>query len=349
MNKTGNKSFGSVLFGIIRTVFKPLTNDRGEVGGEDPTNPGEDPLEIDTTDVQQGGDPSTPPNPSDDDGEPGSPAGALNADQPADTKQKPGENEVDTRFVNSPRFQEMNTSLKETQDQLEQMQAQLEESNRMAQFYQQQFNETQNQSLPRTTPDATGIPGEKKTEPNVLPDGMVGPGEWDSQEQMGQWFEHTATTKAEQKAGEVLQNAYQQTFMPLISQITNAISDIQQNLARSGKDDFDDIIADVNKELFQIGPDGKVYGILDQARLNYFKAQPNPFEAMYKYGLTKKAPQKIKEGIQNQTKKNIQAIARRPATPTQIMGGDSPGDTPDLDWDTPPDQAEQILHKKGSI
>ena len=106
MNKTGNSDgFESVLFGLIRTLLKPIMNQRGEAGDADDGNPG-DALEMDNqTDVQQEGDSSTSSQSPETEGDEGSPAEALNTDQPESTDQQPGESEVDTRFANSPRFQ----------------------------------------------------------------------------------------------------------------------------------------------------------------------------------------------------------------------------------------------------
>ena len=340
------QGFGSALFGYLRTLLKPILNQRGEVG-----NPGSDPLEPDPTDANPPDtEPSTDPNPGDQQLDDQSPAAALNTEPDPSLEPDP-QSPADTAFHNSTRFQEMNTTIKDTATEIEQLKAQIEQSEKVAQFYQTQFNESQNmgpdgQPAQQQQPVHPGqqVPG-PLMEPGQLPENIVAPGNWEDQEQQGAWTEHIAG----QRASEMMKQAYQQTLLPMLTQLSNAVASLQQGTAKAGKNDFDEVVAEVNKQIFQTGPDGKVYSVLNPALLNYFRTQSNPYEAMYQHGLTLRAPQKIKEGVQKQTQNTLKKLGKQPVGPTQPRGGDAPGDAPELDWDTPSKETEAILHKRGLI
>ena len=67
---------------------------------------------------------------------------------------------------------------------------------------------------------------------------------------------------------------------------------------------------------------------------------------MYDYGLSKKAPKAIAEGIKKGTQKAIAKITSKPKAPTEIKGRGQAGPADELDWNTPKDQVEKVLAKK---
>jgi hypothetical protein len=321
--------WGSLLK-ITRTIFHPLLNQRGEVGdsdGADPTNPGDDALEHDPPDVApEGGDDKTPA-PSDQEppaDAPGPEPGAEPADKtPAD--QPPADDKPNEEVV-------------QLTQRIAQMEADLKQANDMAQFYGQFY---QDQIQAQQQPGQQQQLGPGQVAEGQPPENIVNPGDWDSQEHTADWVNHTVQSQ--------LQQGYQQMVLPVLQKVTTALQGLQLNSAKAGKEDWDDVYGGTMGEIFTMGPDGKVLGVKNPALLNYFQSQGNPFESMYQYGLTKKTPEKIKQQVQDQTKKTVEKLSKRPKGPTQPKSGETPKDTPALDWDTPAPEAEKILDKKGLI
>jgi hypothetical protein len=315
---------------ITRTIFHPLMNQRGEVGDSDgvnPTNPGDDALEHDTTgDVPEGGDDKTPA-PSD-------------QEPPADAPgPEPGAEPADKTLVDQPLADDKpNEEVVQLNERIAQMEADLKQANDMAQFYGQFY---QDQIQAQQQPGQQQQLGPGQVAAGQPPENIINPGEWDSQEHTADWVNHTVQNQ--------LQQGYQQMIHPVLQKITTALQDLQMVSAKTGKEDWDDVYGETMGEIFTMGPDGKVLGVKNPALLNYFQSQGNPFEAMYQYGLTKKTPEKIKQQVRDHTQKTVEKLSKRPKGPVQPKGGETPKGTPALDWDTPASEAEQILDKKGLI
>jgi len=314
----------------ITTVLQPLMNERGMAGEpDDPTNPGDDALEHDTPDDAPGtGDDKTPAVPDQEPSEdaPGDEPGAEPPDKtPAD--QTPPDD------TPPPEVEQLN-------QRIAQMEADLKQQTEMAQFYGQFYQDhLQAQQQPGQQQQPQLGPGQVAD--GQPPEGVINPGDWDSQEHTANWVNHTVQTRLEQ--------GYQQTVLPVLQKITTALQGLQLHSAKAGKDDWDDVYGETMNEIFTMGPDGKVLGVKNQALLTYFQSQGNPFESMYEYGLTKKTPEKIKKQVQDQTKKTVEKLSNRPKGPKQPKAGETPKDSPDLDWDTPSSEAEKILDKRGLI
>jgi hypothetical protein len=298
----------------------------GDASGGDPTNPGDDALEHDTPEVAPEGGDDKIPAPSDQEpttDAPGPEPGAEPADKtPAD--QPPADDKPNEEVV-------------QLNQRIAQMEADLKQANDMAQFY-GQFYQDQIQAQQQ--------PGQQQLGPGQVaegqpPENIINPGEWDSQEHTADWVNHTVQNQ--------LQQGYQQMVLPALQKITSALQGLQLNNAKAGKEDWDDVYGATMGEIFTMGPDGKVLGVKNPALLNYFQSQGNPFESMYQYGLTKKTPEKIKQQVLDQTQKTVEKLSKRPKGPTQPKSGETPKDTPELDWETPPNEAEKILDKKGLI
>lgn len=315
------------LMGLIReiahTVLHPLFNQRGQAGesDDDPTNPGEDALEHDTPSSDEAGDDNEP--------------AADDGDTPADagTDQEP----TDTTQDQTPA--EPQSNVDELNQRIAQLEADKQQAEQMAQFYSQFYQQGQQQdAIPGQPPGQQ--PGQQAQ--NQPPSDVINPGDWEDQEQTASWVNHQIQNQAQQ--------LYQAHVIPALQQLSTAIQGLQMATAKGGKEDWDDVYSEAIKEIFTMAPDGNVIGVKNQALLSYFRSQANPFEAMYQYGLTKKTPDKIKQQVQANTKKAIESIGKKPKGPTTPKGGGKDGkpDT-ELDWDTPPDQAEKVLAKKGLI
>jgi len=145
----------------------------------------------------------------------------------------------------------------------------------------------------------------------------------------------------------MLQKGFQQMVVPALERINQAMNHVIEKTIKPNLKDWDEVMEDVHDELFILDKSGKqVINVKNQALLDYFRAQPVPVLAMYEHGLAKKAPQKIKEGVQKANKDTIQKIQKKPKAPTQVKSGHAQPDIGDLDWDTPASQAEKILAKK---
>jgi hypothetical protein len=92
-----------------------------------------------------------------------------------------------------------------------------------------------------------------------------------------------------------------------------------------------------------------VFGVKNPALLSYIRAQKNPYLALYQHGLTIKAPNKIKAGVDKATKQALKAIGAKPTGPTRPASSANAAPAAELDWDTPPAQAEKVLHKRGLL
>ena len=227
-----------------------------------------------------------------------------------------------------------------------QLQAQLANMQRMADFFQTKYNEmvqmNQGQQPSPQTPEQQGQPGQP------TPQGLMDPpAQWESTKQVVDFFDKRTDVRTQQKMGEMLQKGFQQMVVPALERINQAMNHVIEKTIKPNLKDWDEVMEDVHDELFILDKSGKqVINVKNQALLDYFRAQPVPVLAMYEHGLAKKAPQKIKEGVQKANKDTIQKIQKKPKAPTQVKSGHAQPDIGDLDWDTPASQAEKILAKK---
>jgi hypothetical protein len=230
----------------------------------------------------------------------------------------------------------------------------------MAEFYQKAYNElvSQGQAAPAQAPGTqTPKPGAADsnsaspgavTEPGKLPAGILGPGEWETQEEMAAYHEHVAR----QEIGQVLQ----QHVAPQMQAINKWVGQLEEMLVRQVHPDFDEVTGAVMGELFVTDHEGKVWTdpqglpkVKNPALLSWIRQSPMPRKALYDYALQKRAPQKITEAVQNNTKQLLTALDTRPKGPTQprVAAGDNRPVS--LDWDTPKDVADRVLSERGVI
>ena len=288
-----------------------------------------------------------------------SPAGALNSDTAA-APASDGTNQPQAPAAPGPvpyeRFKEVD--------------GKLANMSQMAEFYQRAYNElvAQQQGVqppagaPQEQPGAQPAPGQPapaSNQPMKLPPGIKGPGEWESQDEMAAYHEHVASTRAQSTAEKIVneqlgnaRKAVDQQFQTL-SKYAGAIEDM---VVRSMHPDFDDVVKPVMAELFVTDHEGKVWTdqagvpkVKNPALLKWIQQSPMPRKALYDFALSKRAPEKITEAVQNNTRQILQQLDTRPKGPTQPRqsGGQPPSGG--LDWNTPTEEADKILQSRGIL
>ena len=248
--------------------------------------------------------------------------------------------------------QEVQPSAKEQEltDEVAQLRAEIENTNQMATFYQQQYNDVIGTQPPGTQKGVTEqgqvTPGQTTPQtPQGLPEGVLPPDQWENQNQMAGYMDHRATETAQTATTQMME----EQITPVFKRAGAEIAAMQDSLVKFVHSDYDKVVEPLLQDLFTMAPDGKVIGVKNQALLNYFREQPFPQMAMYKHGLAKQAPQKIKEGRQTAIKETVKNIMGKPKAPTQPITTSVPKDAPGLDWDSSPDQAEEYLDKEGLL
>jgi hypothetical protein len=365
------RACGSALLGFLFKAFYPLFNERGEValsdpnagagaGGQDPNAGGSPPQDGTDGDLSGTGDDGAPP------------AGAQNTDQSAQSTdgvegqtagaEPPPPWHKDPRWV---KFQEERKAMETEKASYE---AQLKQASEIANFYQNQFNEhlkaTQAMrgqhpgAQGRQTPGQPAAPMAGAQPPGgmpmkmELPPNIKGPGKWDTQEDEAAYLDHMANhiqSQVPMVAMQATRQVFEQIVQPMIENFTSQIQDMQESFARQANPDYDDVIKAANEAIFTLGPDGKVFGVKNPALLSYIRAQRNPYLALYQHGLTIKAPNKIKAGVDKATKQALRAIGAKPSGPQRPASSSSQVPQEDLDWETPPKQAEKVLAKRGLL
>lgn len=241
----------------------------------------------------------------------------------------------------------------DTQRSLAEVQGKLSQMEKMLQFYQQGYNDLLNQSKGAQPPQE----GEQAAKGKPAPQGQAEidaelqapPPEWKTSEDVVQYFDKRNQSLIKREIGNAVKQ-YVGEIDKSFQRVNQAIHTFIDRSIKPQVKDFDDVIKDVNNELFVLDPTGQnIVGYRNQALLQYFQSQPIPILAMYDYGVSKRAPQTIKKAAQEATKKTVQKLTKRPKATTQIRGGASSEQIGELDWDTPKEKVEQLLHKKRLI
>jgi len=232
-----------------------------------------------------------------------------------------------------------------------QMRARLQSLEQMTNFWQSKYNEAINasrQNQPQQQPGQRQSPPGQQEAPGEIAELEPPPENWETTNDVVSYFDKRTQTRTQQ----VMEQAYNESVKPQFDRFNGAIGEIFDRFVKPQLEDFDDIVKGVNNNhLFVMDPTGQnAIAVKNQALLDYFLAQRIPQLAMYDWGLSQKAPQKIKEGTEKAKKELIGKIKKKPKTPTQIKSGGAveAGDD-ELDWNTPSDKVEQILHKKRLI
>ena len=277
------------------------------------------------------------------------PAVALNADktsvQTPEGQQPPG---TPPGPIPYERFQQVNGELVTTKQ--------------MAEFYQKAYNElvAQQQGVTPPAPAQPGTAAPNAADSNAtpgttapsLPAGIKGPGEWETQEDMAAYHDHAAKTAAQTLVGQV----YERQIAPQMQAMSKFMGSLEDMVIHSVHKDFDEVTTPVMSELFVTDHEGKVWTdpqgnpkVKNPALLNWLRQSPSPRKALYDYALSKRAPEKITEAVQNTTKQLLTALDTRPKGPTQPRQAGGDNRSASLDWDTPRDVADKVLSEAGVI
>lgn len=377
-------SGSAFLTRFFQSIVWPLTNERGMAGAPDEplgtdANPNDDGgwqatptsegLESSTDPTQPVAESQEQPLAPEGDGQP-PPAEALKTEdgqpKPAEGEGAPKPSPADMAFHNSERFQEMNTRLKDLETQHQDALTKVDYMTNMAEFYQAKVNEAVNgpPSVPGPPPgQAPGqpsgqppgqppgqVPGQNPQVPGELPQDVVGPESWNNQTEQAGWITHTARQEAEGVAANYMQQGYEHTIVPVFNKFNESIIAMQDNLVKLMKPDYDEVTKGLDEQLFTMNPAGDVIGIKNPALVQFFRDSSIPALAKYEYALSRKAPEKIKAGVQAETKAVVDGLVNRPTSPT-TPARESAANVPKdlLDWDTPTAEAEGILGKRGLI
>jgi hypothetical protein len=240
----------------------------------------------------------------------------------------------------------------DTKRSLTEMEGRLSQTEKMLQFYQKGYNElmARAKGAPAQPPIGEQAAQGKPT-PQGQPDAdlQAPPPEWKTSEEVVQYFDKRNQSVIRREINQVVQQ-YVGEIDRSFSRVNQAIHSFVDRSVKPQLKDFDEVVKNVNNELFILDPTGQnVVDVRNRALLQYFQSQPIPILAMYDYGVSRQAPQKIKNAASEATKKTVQKIANRPKAPKQIKGGASSEQVGELDWDTPKDKVEQILGKKRLI
>jgi len=215
--------------------------------------------------------------------------------------QEQGEEETkEPPFHTHPRWQEMVQRQKETQSQLAELQAQLQQAQDMASFYATQYN------------DAVGLGQLKKQEETGRPPGQeaqesvqaLDPEKWSTQTD----FANYAKAQVRGLEQSVTQN---------MTRLAEQLGGLMEYVIKNAKPDYDEAMKATYEDLFHMDPDGKATARKNEALFNYFNAHVFPHLAMYEHGQRKLAPNRIKQGVQTATKKALQQLGKKPTGPTK--------------------------------
>lgn len=153
--------------------------------------------------------------------------------------------------------------------------------------------------------------------------------------------------RAAQIADHMMEEAYTKNLKPVLERVNRSVSKIREHLAKQIHPDYPEVVKEAYDDIFVLDPGGHVVGTKNPALLQYFRSQEFPELAMYEYAMTKRAPQAVKKGTQQATKKALQKLNTRPKVPSKPMGKGKTGALPELGWDDPPDVADKKLKRSG--
>ena len=240
---------------------------------------------------------------------------------------------------------------------LAEVQGKLAQMEKMLQFYQKGYNDllvqTKGAPLPKQGEQVAKGKPTPQDQAQIDAELQAPPPEWKTSEEVVQYFDKRNKSLIKREISQAVQQ-YVGEIDKSFNRVNQAIHSFIDRSLKPNLKDFDEIIKDVNNELFVLDPTGQnVVGYRNEALLQYFQTQPIPLLAMYDYGTSKQAPKKTKQAAKDAaakaTKSTIQKIANRPKAPTQVKGGAASEQVGELDWNTPRDKVEQVLAKKRLI
>lgn len=221
----------------------------------------------------------------------------------AEMEEEGGE-EKEPPFHTHPRWQEMVQQQKETQSQLAELQAQLQQANDMANFYATQYNEAVGLGQVKPQQEGQPQPGQQEAAKPELPIQALEPEKWSTQTDFANY------TKAQV-------NELRGLVEPSLQRMSQQLGAVMEWVIKANKPDYDEVVKKTHEDIFNLDPSGRATGLKNQALFNYFNAHPFPHLAMYEHGLRKTAPDRIKQGVQQNTKKTLQQLGKKPKGPTK--------------------------------
>lgn len=237
--------------------------------------------------------------------------------------------------------QEVSPELTKLQTDMATIKSQLENAQKIAEFYQAQYNNLIGKKEPKE---------EVKDKGKVSAEDLLNPpDEWGSTKEVVDFFDNRNNSIVEK----AFNQRYQEAILPMFQRADQAISALINYAIKPNKPDWDDIIKEVNNELFITDPTGQhIISEKNPGLLQYFRNQPLPILAMYEYGKNKKAsvenPKIIKNAIQKGTTDTLKKITQKKKGAINIRSGQEEA-LPELTFDTPRADAEKILGKRGII
>ena len=352
-------------------VIRKLLDDRGEVGEEQvndvsPIIPGTD----DAANLGSEGEPDTFYQANDDEFTAAKPDQITQPIQDGEgEKAKPDEPAKPAEPVKPPEEKaEPAADGAALQEQINALNEQLQSQQQMAEFYMTQYNEAVgigpdgrpiqagNQQDVHGRSVQTQQPLAKPVEPAPLPENILPPGEWESQEDEAAFVDHRIRGEFD--------NLYQKELRPVMDYHNKAIQEFQNATAmleytmsqmpkfQEHQKSYQDMMSAAEKELFVFSPDGQqVTGVKNAALLNYIKAQPNPRKAMLDHVLKANASKNIQKGVKTATERTLRNITKAPAGPTMPKSHGQVPASPDQppSQTAPPGVVEKYLEEHGLV
>jgi hypothetical protein len=216
----------------------------------------------------------------------------------------------------------------------------------IAQYYTNLYNERYNAEITaqaQTPAVAANAPAAEKEEAFKLPEGVLPPEQWKTQEDFSKYAEAVAEFKGRTHAQKLVK-AEAAKLAPTFQRINQVVDAIADMVIRAQHPDYEDVTKPVIAELFNLDPAGKLLGIKNPALLQFIQHSPLPKLAMYQHGLSLKAPQNIKEATTKATTDLLKNLQSKPKVTMPASPGSGQVSQPEtLDWDTPVDKVDKLL------
>ena len=255
--------------------------------------------------------------------------------EPKGEKEEEGQEKEETQEVEK----EQTVTIEDLQAQIKQQTGEMENMKSLLKYYeslQVDPNPQKEQAKPPVKEQGQPLQGDFEQPPES----------WESTNQVVEYFDKRNQTQFNQ----VLQSQVR----PVMEKFDGAFNVMVDRFIKPQCEGWEEILTDVSDELFVFdSKKEKVVDIKNQSLLKYFQSQPIPQLAMYDYGLNKKAPTKIKDGIEKGVREGkkslLTKLSQKPKAPQKLSSEQHSDNAGDLDWNEPTEAVENKLHKAGLI
>ncbi len=322
---------------IWRKLFRPLLNERGEVGTVQRPESGATGAPQITPSPE--GEPTEPQEPTE-------PAAEPQNTEPTEPGE-PTEPEAEVPdeqlpFHKHPRWQQRQKELEDLRSERQRLQEEIEQTKKVSEFYATQFNERYGAE----TAGKTAAPGQpaapaKPGEPETLPQGVLPPDQWKTHLDIPKWMDHQV-----QKAVREVETKAEKAF----NFVSQQFAQLEEAHLKSTFKDYDDVIKSALPHIFTLDPAGNILAVKDQATLNWINSHMMPRKALYDFGKSKMSKQTIQQTVAQTTQKLVEDLNKKPVVTRPPSSGRSTTKSTGIpDWDAPKEQVDKFLTDKGAL